>query len=123
MVGHGNHTPVLKESMKDELRNKIHSITFVAQKSDCLDLPEPTEIIRKIELESHAMNAYKRLFRDSFAQLKNSEVTVTNVLTKILRLSQLTGGFIGDDEGKKVHQISKAKLNALEDIIDDVTSS
>ncbi len=123
MVEYGNHTPVLKESMKDELRNKIHSIAFVAKKSECLDLPETTEIIRKVELEPYAMNTYKHLVRDSFAELKNSEITVTNVLTKILRLSQLTGGFLGDDEGKKVHQISKAKLNALEDIIDDVTSS
>lgn len=123
MVGYGNHTPVLKESMKDELKNKIHSIAFVAKKSECLDLPETTEIIRKIELEPSAMNTYKHLVRDSFAELQNSEVTVTNVLTKILRLSQLTGGFLGDDEGKKIHQISKAKLNALEDIIDDVTSS
>ncbi len=123
MVGYGLHTPVLKESMKDELKNKIHSIAFVAKKSDCLDLPETTEIIRKIELEPSAMNTYKHLVRDSFAELQNSEVTVTNVLTKILRLSQLTGGFLGDDDGKKVHQISKAKLNALEDIIDEVTAS
>ncbi len=123
MVGYGNHTPVLKESMKDELKNKIHSIAFVAKKSECLDLPETTDILRYVELEPYAMNTYKHLVRDSFAELKNSEITVTNVLTKILRLSQLTGGFLGDDEGKKVHQISKAKLNALEDIIDDVTSS
>ena len=123
LVGFGNHTPILKESMKNELKNKIHSIAFVAKKSECLDLPKTTEIVRKIELEPSAMNTYKHLVRDSFAELQNSEVTVTNVLTKILRLSQLTGGFLGDDEGKKVHQISKAKLNALEDIIDDVTSS
>lgn len=123
LVGFGNHTPILKESMKNELKNKIHSIAFVAKKSECLDLPKTTEIVRKIELEPSAMNTYKHLVRDSFAELQNSEVTVTNVLTKILRLSQLTGGFLGDDEGKKVHQISKAKLNALEDIIDDITSS
>ena len=123
MVGYGLHTPVLKESMKDELKNKIHSIAFVAKKSECLDLPETTDILRYVELEPYAMNTYKHLVRDSFAELKNSEVTVTNVLTKILRLSQLTGGFLGDDEGKKVHQISKAKLNALEDIIDEVTAS
>ena len=84
---------------------------------------ETTEIIRKIELDSAAMNTYKHLVRDSFAELKNSEVTATNVLTKILRLSQLTGGFLCDDEGKKVYQVSRAKMRALEDIIDDVTSS
>ena len=123
MVGYGNHTPVLKESMKDELKNKIHSIAFVAKKSECLDLPETTDIVRYVELEPYAMNTYKHLVRDSFAELQNSEVTVTNVLTKILRLSQLTGGFLGDDDGKKIYQISKAKLNALEDIIDEVTAS
>ena len=123
LVGFGNHTPILKESMKNELKNKIHSIAFVAKKSECLDLPKTTEIVRKVELEPYAMNTYKHLVRDSFVELKNSEITVTNVLTKILRLSQLTGGFLGDDEGKKVHQISKAKLNSLEDIIDDITSS
>lgn len=123
MVGYGNHTPVLKESMKDELKNKIHSIAFVAKKSECLDLPETTDILRYVELEPYAMNTYKHLVRDSFAELQNSEVTVTNVLTKIMRLSQLTGGFLGDDDGKKIYQISKAKLNALEDIIDEVTAS
>lgn len=123
MVGYGNHTPVLKESMRDELRSKIHSIAFVAKKSECLDLPETTDILRYVELEPSAMNTYKHLVRDSFAELQNSEVTVTNVLTKILRLSQLTGGFLGDDDGKKIYQVSKAKLNALEDIIDEVTAS
>ena len=123
LVGFGNHTPILKESMKNELKNKIHSIAFVAKKSECLDLPKTTEIVRKIELEPSAMNTYKHLVRDSFAELQNSEVTVTNVLTKIMRLSQLTGGFLGDDDGKKIYQVSKAKLHALEDIIDEVTAS
>ena len=69
------------------------------------------------------MNIYKHLVKDSFAELSRGEVTATNILTKILRLSQLTGGFLGDDEGKKIHQISTAKLGALEDIVDEVTSS
>ena len=33
MVGYGLHTSVLNESMRDELRSKIHSIAFVAKKS------------------------------------------------------------------------------------------
>ena len=66
-------------------------------------MPEITEIVRKIELEPSAVNTYRHFVRDSFAELQNSEMTVTNVLTKILRLSQLTDGFLGDDEGKKVH--------------------
>ncbi|MFR1509249.1 MAG: DEAD/DEAH box helicase [Acutalibacteraceae bacterium] len=123
MVGYGNHVPVLKKSMEPELKEKIHSIAFRATKSECLDLPETTDMVRYIELEPNAMNVYRHLVRDSFAELSRGEVTATNILTKILRLSQLTGGFLGDDEGKKVHQVSKAKLAALEDIVDEMTSS
>lgn len=123
MVGYGKHTPLLKKSMESELKEKLHSIAFVATKAECLDLPETTDIVRYIELEQDAMNIYKHLVRDSFLELKDSKVTATNILTKLLRLSQLTGGFLGDDECKKIHQVSTAKLRALEDIVDDVTES
>ena len=123
MVGYGNHTPVLKKGVEPELKKKIHSIAFRATKAECLDLPKTTDIVRSVELEPNAMNIYKNLVRDSFAELSRGEVTATNILTKILRLSQLTGGFLGDDEGEKIHQISTAKLSALEDIVDEVTSS
>lgn len=91
MVGYGNHTPVLKKGVEPELKEKIHSIAFRATKAECLDLPETTDIVRYVNLEPNTMNIYKNLVRDSFAELSRDEVTATNILTKILRLSQLTG--------------------------------
>ena len=118
MVGYGNHTPVLKKSMERELTEKIHSIAYRATKAECLDLPETTDIIRKVELEPQAMRLYRNLVKDSYAELSEGEVTITNVLTKLLRLSQLTGGFLGSDDSSKAEQVSTAKLKVLEDIID-----
>lgn len=123
MTGYGQHVPVLKESMKDEIKKKIHSIAFVAKKSDCLDLPQVTEIVRKVDLEPCALKIYKALVKESFVQLKKMEISTTNILTKILRLSQLTGGFLSGDNEKRICKISTAKLKALEDIIDGVTES
>lgn len=120
MVGYGNHTPVLKRSMERDLMRRLHSIAFRATKAECLDLPETTDIVRKVELEPAAMKIYKDLVKDSYAELGQSEVTVTNILTRLLRLSQLTGGFIGDDEGNAPQRISTAKQAALTDIIEDV---
>ena len=51
--------------------------------------------------------------------MERGEITASNVLTKILRLSQVTGGFVGDDD-KSMHAVSTAKLEALEDILDSV---
>ena len=118
MVGYGNHTPVLKKSMERELTEKIHSIAYRATKAECLDLPETTDIIRKVELEPQAMLLYRNLVKDSYAELSEGEVTITNVLTKLLRLSQLTGGVLGSDDSSKAEQVSTAKLKVLEDIID-----
>jgi len=120
MVGYGNHTPVMKRSMERDLMKRLHSIAFRATKAECLDLPETTDIVRYVELEAAAAKVYRDLVKDSYAELGQSEVTVTNILTRLLRLSQLTGGFIGDDEGNTPQRISTAKQSALEDIIDEV---
>lgn len=118
MVGYGNHTPVLKKFRERELTEKLHSIAFRATKAECLDLPETMDAIRHVDLEPAAMKTYRNLIKDSYAELTNGEVSVTNVLTRLLRLSQLTGGFIGDDESGSVQKISEAKMKALEDILD-----
>ncbi|MFX4263100.1 DEAD/DEAH box helicase [Pelotomaculum propionicicum] len=120
MVGYGNHTPVLKKSMEKEMTEKLHSIAFRATKAECLDLPEMTDVIRRVQLEPAALKLYRGLVINSYAELGRGEVTVTNILTRMLRLSQLTGGFLGDDEGGTVHKVSEAKLAVLEDIIDEI---
>ena len=99
---------------------RLHCIAFRATKAECLDLPETTDIVRYVELELAAAKVYRDLVRDSYAELGQGEVTVTNILTRLLRLSQLTGGFIGDDEGNSPQRISTAKMAALEDIVDEV---
>jgi len=83
-------------------------------------LPEITEIIRTVELEPSAMKLYKNLVKDSFTELSGGEVSATNILTKLLRLSQLTGGFLNKDDAPEVQTVSKAKLDALSDIVESM---
>ena len=118
MVGYGNHTPVLKRAMEPELMDRLHSIAFRTTKAECLDLPETTDIVRYVELESKTALLYRDLVKNSYAELAKGEVTATNVLTRLLRLSQLTGGFLGSDDGG-VSTVSTTKLDALSDIIDE----
>lgn len=121
MVGYGNYTPVLKRHMEPELMERLHQIAFRATKEDCLDLPDRADIHRWVELEPDALRLYRELVRDSYAELANSQVIATNVLTRLLRLSQLTGGFLGNDSGM-VEQVSRAKLDVLMDIVDSSTA-
>lgn len=118
MVGYGNYTPVMKKSMEGEFTERLRSIAFRATKAECLDLPDTTDIIQRVELEPAALRTYRQLVKDSYAELTAGSVTVTNVLTRLLRLSQLTGGFVGNDEDAATEQVSTAKLDALSDLID-----
>ena len=122
MVGYGNHTPVLKKPMEADLSARLHSIAYCAAKADCLDLPETTDVVRKVELEPAARKIYRSLVKESFAELASGEVTAPNVLTRLLRLSQLTGGFLGNDENAAAQRISSAKLSAMEDILDSAVA-
>ena len=117
MCGYGNHIPVFKKQMMNDFLQKMHSIAYRVTKAECLDLPEITEEIRTVELEPRAMKLYKQLEKESFAELAGSEISAMNVLTKMLRLSQMTGGHLTDDEGD-TNSISTAKLDALSDILD-----
>ena len=117
MCGYGSYTPVLKKSMEPELTRKLHSIAYRATKAECLDLPEMTDIVRYVELEPAAMRVYRELVKENYAELERGEITTSNILTKILRLSQLTGGFLNNDGGVS-QRISTAKMVALEDIVD-----
>ena len=117
MTGYGGYLPVFKESMREDFLRRLHAIAFRVTKEECLDLPEITEEVRRVTLEPKAAKLYKKLEKESYAQLADSEVSAVNVLTRLLRLSQLTGGFLTDDDGK-AHAVSKAKLEALSDVID-----
>ena len=102
----------------DELVEKVHSIAFRIKIEDAVDLPPFIDETRAITLEPKAQSLYRMLEQDCYAELANGEVTARNVLTQLLRLAQCTGGFIRDDIKSEAQQVSGAKLDALEDIID-----
>lgn len=117
MVGYGNHIPRFRNYMLDDFLQRMHSIAFRVTKEECLDLPGITEEVRNVELEPKAMKIYKELQKESYTELGKKEVSAVNILTKLLRLSQVTGGHLTDDEGDN-NAVSTAKLDALADILD-----
>lgn len=117
MLGYGNHTPVFRKYLREDFLRKMHSVAYRVTKAECLDLPDITEEVRTIELEPKAMKLYSNLERESYTQMAGSEVSAVNVLTRLLRLSQITGGHLTDDEGDD-NAVSTAKLDALSDILD-----
>jgi len=103
----------------NELVRKAHSIAFRVTKAEALDLPEETIQPRFVELDPRTMRLYNELRREAIAELENGIVTAQNVLTKLLRLSQLTGGFLTDETGR-THSVGDEKMRAFEETMDDL---
>ncbi len=119
MGGYGGHEVVGYQHM-DELTRKEHSIALRVTKAECLDLPGQTFVRRYVQLEPSARRLYAQIARASCAELENGEhVTASIVLTKLLRLMQLTGGFVQADGGDRPRSAGSAKLDALADILED----
>ena len=102
----------------DELVSKVHDIAYRIKMEDAVELPPFIDQTRTITLEPKAQSVYRALEQDCYAELSNCEVTARNVLTQLLRLAQCTGGFIKGDVTSEATQVSGAKLDALEDIVD-----
>lgn len=119
MGGYGNKKIVGYKDMEGLIK-KEHSIAFRVTKDEALDLPEQTFETRKIQFNQKEKNLYERIKKDSYAELDGGgHITATTVLTRLLRLQQLAGGFLVQDDAQKPQLVSRAKLDALGDIIED----
>ena len=118
MGGYGNYQVIGYKNLQ-ELTEKAHSVAFRITKKEALDLPEQVDVTRYVELEPTTRRIYNNLEKESYAELNNGEIVAPNVLTKLLRLSQVTGGYIKDEFTGMAEEVSSVKLCALEDIVDE----
>jgi len=65
------------------------------------------------------MRAYRQMQFESLVWLGMHQVQAGIVLTKMLRLQQITGGFLKPDDGDATQQLGSSKLDALRDIVED----
>ena len=120
VMGGFNQKQIVKYKDLDTLIRKEHSIAYRVTKDEALDLPEQTFDDRVVPMSKKERSIYDRLRRDSYAELEGGgTITATTVLTKLLRLQQFTGGFLVEDDAARPKLVSRGKLDALEDILQD----
>lgn len=101
--------PLLQERL---VRNSF----FISKKEALPDLPDTVHDIVEIEMTDQQAKAYEDLSNQLALEIENTlatggltrQLVVTNILTKLLRLSQITSGFIAwdavEDENGEVIQ-------------------
>jgi SNF2 family DNA or RNA helicase len=131
--GYGNHQVIGYKNL-DDLTGKAHRIAYRVRKEEALDLPETVDQVLYCELEPKARKIYNDFEKVAYALIEErekqkkaakegenfqgKEIHITNILTELLRLSQVTGGFVGNQSD--FVQASEAKMKLFEEKIEDL---
>ena len=107
-----------------EMARLMSSIMYQVSADEVLDLPDAVHTVFPVELSKSTREIYDQMEADFVCWVKEEvAVSAANALVKLLHLSQITGGFISDDE-KKVQKLwddtFPEKASALEEILEDL---
>ena len=84
----------------DELSYRLGQFSYRVLKEDCLDLPAKIYSPRYIELSKEQEKVYNDLATFAITQLEDNTLSVNNTMTMLLRLHQITCGYLPTDDGQ-----------------------
>lgn len=104
---------------KDDLSARMAPYMYHVGR-EVLDLPPAHHVVRDVILGSKARKVYDELAKEFYAELDAGEITAANALTRLLRLSQITSGFVRLDENAELVEIDTAKREMLAEVLDEL---
>jgi hypothetical protein len=117
-----------KKGTMELIKERIEIFSSRFLKSECIDLPEVIFTKRKCLMTGDQKEMYTKVLDKCIAEIEDMgmEVSTTIILTKLLRLAQITSGFVGaekigetnEEEKRKIVRFKdNAKLKEVENII------
>ncbi len=103
----------------DELEYKLKNFSYRVRKKECLDIPDKMYIQRHVDLSPEQNKAYQELKILAMAKIQDEKVSFNNKLTELLKLQQVTNGFVKTNDDKIVEFKTNPKLNELMNILEE----
>lgn len=115
----------INPALQDAFFKRMSPVVSRLETRDVVDLPAESHLERYFSLSPEEKKAYKEMQKDMVATISNSEnvVMTDNVLGKMLKLRQVSSGFMysqqADGTNQTVH-FGNSKLNCLLDLLEDI---
>lgn len=106
----------------DELTAIIDEHGYRITKEECLDLPDKIYQTRYVELTTLQRKVYNDIVEKSLIELEGGEeLAIQNVLTKLLRVQQVVGGFVPKEEFAPAMPIEdkNARIECLMEVLEE----
>ncbi len=100
---------VLNYRNLDELADRIYACSFRVTKAECLDLPPQVYEKRHVHMTAEQLKAYEGMRKQLLAEHDGEVVEARIALTQILRMQQITGGYMTDGPDREIELVSPEK--------------
>ena len=101
-----------------ELSDTVKEFSYRVLKEDCLDLPPKNFIKRHITLTPDQKKVYEQMKKHAIAMLNKKVTTTVSVLTQLMRLHQITCGYVTADDGS-IQEVESNRMNELMSILEE----
>jgi len=107
--------PFAQEQIQERLRDLCISI----EAKDWFDIKEPIKNVIRVPLPAKARALYRDMEKEMFMQIDGSDVEALNAAAKTVKCLQIANGAAYTDEQGTWSEVHDAKLQALEDVIEE----
>jgi SNF2 family DNA or RNA helicase len=107
--------PFAQEQIEDRMRDLCLSLDA----RDWFDIRQPIENVIRVELPKRARALYEDMEREMFMQLDGHEIEAFSAAAKTIKCLQIANGAAYTDEAGNWSEVHDAKLQALEDVIEE----
>lgn len=104
---------------QEEIQERLQDVTITIEAKDYFDLPPLIENIITVDLPPAAVRIYAEMEKKMFAEIGEHGVEAFNAATRTNKCLQIANGAVIVDEAGRVEEIHDAKLQALEDIVEE----
>jgi SNF2 family DNA or RNA helicase len=102
------------------IHNAVKDITLAFRAEDWLDITKAQELPVEFELPPAVRAQYRQMEREFFLEIGDAEIEAGTAAVKSSKLLQICAGSVIDTATQETHQVHDARLEALDDVLDQI---
>lgn len=109
----------IRKGAKDQILNRVANCTLRFSREECLDLPELQYETYSAQPTKKQIEILNKIGEGTAIELENGQLSKQNVFVRSMRMQQVTGGFLPNDQGEPT-SIDTPKLDLLEECLEEI---
>lgn len=111
---------VLQSGAAEAIQEAVKDVLVAYRAEDWLDITKPQLLPVEFELPPAARAQYKRMEKEFFLEVDDAQIEAGTAAIKSSKLLQICAGSIIDTATEQTHAVHEARLEALDDVLDQI---